>query len=51
MEMGWLKGESTGKSYRNHGKIWLVSGESIFPSTNPLIMTIQSDISENLDYG
>ena len=37
VSIDWLKGKITGTSHLTHGKIWLVSGESIFPSTNPLI--------------
>ena len=38
-------GQITGHPHDLHGKIWLVSGESIFPSTNPLKRVLPTDPS------
>ena len=36
LSIDWFKGKITGTSHDLHGKIGLVSGDSIFPSTNPV---------------
>ena len=38
MSIGAFKGKNTGKSNRNHGKIWLVSGFDFPFFVNPLTM-------------
>ena len=45
-----LLGKITGKSHRNRGKIYVVSGFLIFPSTNPLSLGMQQAAIENCQF-